>query len=80
MDKWEYANIRVSVETLTGVKTEVSFYHSDKKHEVKEGEFGKLVAMMGDDGWEMVASNARTDVGVGKEHIINYMFKRKKAA
>jgi len=78
MDKWEYANIRVSVD-LTGVQTEASFYHSDKKHEVKEGEFGKLLALMGDEGWEMVASNARTEGGPGKGQIINYMFKRKKA-
>ncbi len=80
MDKWEYANVRVAIGGLRiDIETEVTFFHSNGKPEEKKEEFGKLIALMGDNGWEIIASNARTDVGTG-EQIINYMFKRKKAA
>ena len=81
MSKWEYANVRVVIGgPLSGTKTEITFFHSDGHHEEKAGEFGKVMALLGDDGWEMVTSNARIDAGLGSKHIINYMFKRPKPA
>jgi len=79
MAKWEYANVRIAFSgPLTGIKTELTLYHSNKKHETTEREFGDLMAWMGDNEWELIISNARIEGGLGSQHIINYMFKRPK--
>lgn len=77
MQKWEYAEIEVVIGgPLSGTKADVIFYKASGKHETQGGKLGNILAEMGTDGWESVASSARTDTGLGGKHKINYILKR----
>ncbi len=75
--KWEYCEIEEDIGgPITGVHGKVTRFHSDGKHTSKEGNFGSILANMGEEGWEVVASNARIEAGLGQHHKINYLLKR----
>lgn len=77
MQKWEYAEVEVTIGgPLSGTHADVYVYHSDGKHENYRDKMGVVFAALGNKGWELVASSARTDTGLGSKHKINYMFKR----
>lgn len=79
MDQWEYAEVLVVIGgPLSGTKAEVTFFHSNDKHEHQEGSYGKTMAVMGEQGWELVAASARIEAGLSNKHKIHYVFKRKK--
>lgn len=77
MKKWEYAEIEVTIGgPLSGTKAEATIFKPSGKHEQHNGKLGELLASMGADGWELVASSARTETGLGGKHKINYILKR----
>ncbi len=80
MPKFEYAEIEMSVGGSVGptTKCRVTVFHSDK-HEFLEGEFGKVMAEMGEKGWELVSTTVRQVAGMGITYRLDYIFKRPKA-
>jgi hypothetical protein len=79
MQKWEYAELEITIGgPLSGTKCEAIIYQPNQDHKKIEGKFGKLIAQMGEDGWELIVASARTETGLGGKHKINYMFKRLK--
>ena len=72
MTKWEYLEVQV-VSTMGGRNGEATLFRPDGKHIQRNEKFGFLLAQLGLEGWELVASGARGDTGVGK---MNYVFKR----
>lgn len=76
MQKWRYAEVEVRIGgPLSGTTCDLTIFRSDEKHERRSGKLGKIMADMGENGWELVASSARTETGLGGAHKINYMFK-----
>lgn len=79
MPKWEYLEMEVEIGgPLTGKKGKAWTYQENGKHIAIEGEPGSLMARLGREGWELVASSARILTGLSSNHKINYIFKRPK--
>lgn len=79
MQKWEYAEIEVTIGgPLSGTQCEVTIFQSDGNHKKSDGKLGKLLASMGEDGWEVITSSARIEAGLSSKHKINYILKRQK--
>lgn len=77
MQQWEYAEIEVTIaDAGQSFKAEALIYHADGNHESAKGKPGELYARFGLDGWELVASTARTGAGLTGHHKINHLFKR----
>jgi hypothetical protein len=78
MQKWEYCEVEVTYRgPVEGTILSGWIYRIDKKHIEFGGEFGAVLADLGLQGWEMVTSNARVNLGFGGNyHKINYLFKR----
>ena len=77
MQKWEYVELEVEIGgPLSGTRAHLWRFNVDGKHGENSGKYGTLIAQLGQEGWEMVASSARTDTGLGGKHKINYVFKR----
>lgn len=77
MPKYSYAEIEVTIGgPLSGTSAEAFVYSADGKHEKRQGKLGELLAAMGLEGWELVASSARIETGLGSKHKINYILKR----
>lgn len=77
MTKWEYAEIEVTIGgPLSGTNVEGYIYKSNGKHEEFSDKYGKLLAQMGEEGWEVICTSARIESGLGSKHKINYMLKR----
>jgi len=79
MVKFEYAEIEIVIGNAVSSSTKcfLTLFHADK-HEFREGEFGKVMAEMGENGWELVGATARTSVGLLGNFKIDYIFKRVK--
>ena len=81
MQKWEYAELEVTIGgPLSGTKCEATIYQPNENHKKIGGNFGKLIAQMGEDGWELIVASARIESGLGSKHKINYMLKRPKSS
>ena len=79
MQKWEYLEMEVEIGgPLTGKKGRAWSYQANGKHVTIEGEPGALMAKLGDEGWELIASSARIITGLSANHKINHIFKRPK--
>lgn len=80
MQKWEYLEMEVEIGgPLTGQKGKARICQANGKHiSAGEGEPGALMAKLGEVGWELAASSARTQTGLSANHKINYIFKRPK--
>jgi hypothetical protein len=79
IQKWEYAELEVTIGgPLSGTWCEGLIYQVGKKHEKTQGNFGELLAGLGDKGWELVAGSARIETGFSNKHKINYILKRPK--
>lgn len=77
MTKWEYTELEVTIGgPLTGTQAEATTFRSNGKHDSKKGNKETMFAQLGEAGWELVCSSARTDTGLGGKHKINYLFKR----
>ena len=77
MQRWEYCELMVNVEGVaSGTRTQVMFARSNGKHEYQHGDAGTLMAMLGEERWELVGATARIDIGITKNHIVTYVFKR----
>jgi hypothetical protein len=77
MQKWEYGELEfTNGGPLTGTKGTVWLFKPDGKHTQMNGNYGELCAKLGEAGWELVASSARIETGLGGKHKINYVFKR----
>jgi hypothetical protein len=81
MTKWEYAELELTMGgALSSLQAEAYIYHLDGNHEEIPDKRGILFAKLGEEGWELVTSNARVEPGVLKNPIrISYLFKRQKA-
>ena len=79
MQKWEYAELEVTIGgPLSGTQCEATIYQPDQKHQKIRGNFGGLLAQLGEDGWELTVASARIETGLGGKHKINYILKRPK--
>lgn len=83
MPKWEYAEVLVNIDAERGGSTakahaDVTIYRYDEKHEEKQGPVGKVMAYMGDNGWELVTSVNVVGGVVLKQGRALYLFKRPK--
>lgn len=77
MTKWNYCEVEVTIGgPISGMKAEGWKFNIDGKHSKFQGKHSTLFAELGEDGWEMVTSNARIGSGIGGKHKINYVFKR----
>ena len=77
MQQWEYVELEVIFGgPITGAKGHIVWFKPDGKHSDKTDEYGKIIAQLGVEGWEVVASSARTDIRFGGKDKINYIFKR----
>ena len=45
---------------MTGTNCQFTIFHADGKDETNAGKFGTLIALAGEQGWELVAGSART--------------------
>lgn len=72
MTKWEYLEVQVVI-TLGGRNGEATLFKPDGKHIQRNDKFGLLLAQLGLEGWELVASSPRGDTNNSK---LNYVFKR----
>lgn len=79
MTKWEYAELEVTIGgPITGVKGKVTVFKTDGKFDERTGNYGELLAMLGEYRWEVAAGSARIETGLGDKHKINYLLKRPK--
>lgn len=77
MQMWEYCELELAFGgPITGNKGTSWVLKSDGKHIQTEGDYGKMVARLGLEGWEVAAASARIATGVTGKHKINYLFKR----
>ncbi len=77
MQTWEYCEVEVTIGgPLTGIHGQLTSFKPDGNHIEDSGKYGKLMANLGQEGWELVAASARTETGLGSKHKINYVFKR----
>lgn len=75
--KFEYCELEVSIGgPISGTTGTVFFFMPNGKHTKKNGNYGELLAELGSQGWEIVASSARIESGLGNKHKINYILKR----
>lgn len=81
MQGFEYCEIEVSIGgPLSGKQATGWIFKADGKHDEFEGDYRKMFATMGAEGWEIVSSSARIGTGLGGKHAINYILKRALAA
>lgn len=77
MQKWEYCEIEVIIGgPISGVKGRGHYFRSNGKHKGFEGDYGTLLAELGEAGYEVVVSSARIETGLTNKHKINYLLKR----
>ena len=78
MGKFQYAEIEVETgDPMTGTNCQLTIFHADGKDETNAGKFGHVIALAGEQGWELVAGSARTqDSTTDGNHKSNYIFKR----
>jgi hypothetical protein len=80
MQKWEYCELELSIGgPIARVTAVLLMYQADGKHKEFSNQYGVLLAMLGDEGWEMVGSTwhaAAPTLTTGQK--INYVFKRPK--
>lgn len=79
MQKWDYAEVVTQLAAETGgahpkINADVIIFRYDEKHEEKQGPFGKVMAFMGDNGWELMATRVVPTAPMG--HKTSYLFKR----
>ncbi len=79
MQKWEYLEMEVTIGgPISGTKGHLWVFKTNGRHGENSGNYGTLLAKLGDEGWEIITSSARIATGLGGKHKINYMFKRPK--
>lgn len=78
MQKWEYCELELNIGgPITKTSSKLTFFKADGKHKDYSNQYGIIIAMLGNEGWEMVGSTARIEAGmVAGSHKINYIFKR----
>jgi hypothetical protein len=77
MQKWEYCEVEVTIGgPLSGVQGHLTIFKPDGKHSERNDRYGVLLAKLGQEGWELVASSARIEAGLGSKHKIDYILKR----
>jgi hypothetical protein len=77
MSTWEYCEMEVTIGgPITGVTATVTFFKEGGKPETWHGNYGDGMAKLGKLGWELVASSARIEAGLGNKHKLNHLFKR----
>ena len=77
MQKWHYLELEVTIGgPITGTQGHLWWFKSDGKHFENSGNYGTLMAKLGEEGWELVTSSTRIETGLGSKHKINYVFKR----
>lgn len=76
MQKWKYLELEVTIGgPISGIKGQIIRFEKDGKHYKKTGNYGALMATLGEEGWELISSSARIETGLSNKHKINYMFK-----
>jgi hypothetical protein len=76
MTKWKYLELEVIIGgPISGVKGQIVRFEPNGKHFKKSGDYGSLIAKLGEEGWELVSSSARIETGLTHKHKINYIFK-----
>ena len=79
MQKWEYCNIEFTAGgPLARANATLTIYQVDGNHKEFNNLFGILAAKLGEDGWEMVGSQAAGTTPTGI-HKLNCIFKRPKS-
>jgi len=75
MTKWEYCEIELQYGG--GVWGQGWFYHTDGKHkEFEAPKYGKIIADLGLQGWELVAASTHASFTQTHANTVSYIFKR----
>ena len=76
MQKWKYLELEVTIGgPISGVKGQIIRFEQNGQHYKNSGNYGSLMAKLGEEGWELVSSSARIATGLSNKHRINYIFK-----
>jgi hypothetical protein len=72
MSKWEYCEIEV-VYKGSGAEAIMFYLKADGQHTQSTGRYGDMVALLGEQGWEMVSV---TGVGARGDPLLKMFFTR----
>jgi hypothetical protein len=77
MQKWQYLELEVTPgDSNAKTQGHLWFFKPDGKHFENSGKYGKLMAALGADGWELVSSIAGTEMSPDGRYKVNHIFKR----
>lgn len=74
--RWEYCEVENPVGFLAGRTAVARIFKADGSHQTIHGEFGRLMAQLGQDGWELGSAAMHNGLGSSGQHAITYMLKR----
>lgn len=73
---WEYCEVENPIGFVAGRMASARILMADGSHRTVDGEFGQLVARLGQDGWEIATAAMHNGLGSAGQHAITYLLKR----